>query len=217
MDRAGILCAHDKGMLLEFSRRSVEHLSGRSILFLPLPFFHAYMDANVGKEIEKDRLIIEHAAAAFDAGTGICDEDVEDIFEKTKAVDKKFLRKVSIPSLSIKVRYDDISEIRKQRIKYLAGKVVDILHVWDDDATFSDAVKKTCTDKLFREAVVRILHLYNLETRMLSRSIRLFAPLHSAVEAFADALFDVMEEVTEEMADECTKKIFKGAPLHAEA
>jgi hypothetical protein len=213
MDRVGILCGKDSEMMLEFSRRSVEALHGHSFLSLTLSFFSSYLDGNVKKEIDKDRLIIEEAARAYASGRPACDLDLEDIFEKTKTVDKAFLDGLHIPSFSLSIRYSDFSDIRIQRIWRIARTVYALLRKWPDTASFSDAVRSAYTEKEFKEIIVEILHLYTLETKMLGDAIR--SPFHKAISAYLDALFEAMESVMDELAALYTKMIYGDKIVHA--
>ena len=206
MDKVGILCEKDSIMMHEFSRLSLDRIKGHSLLSVAISFFSSYMEANVRKEVEKDRLIIKEAAAAFEAGRPACDLDLEDIFEKTKKVDKEFLDNLMIPSFSFSVRYSDFADIRIQRIWRISRSVYALLGKWPDGAPFADAAKKAYAGKTFKELIVEILHLYNLETRMLGDAIR--SPFHKAISAYVEALFQAMEETTEEMASDYTKKIY---------
>ena len=206
MDRVGILCEKDSVMMHEFSRLSLDRIKGHSLFSVTISFFSSYMDANVKKEVEKDRLIIEEAAAAFEAGRPACDLDLEDIFEKTKKVDKEFLDNLMIPSFSFSVRYSDFADIRIRRIWRIARSVYALLGKWQDGAPFAEAAKKAYTGKAFKDLIVEILHLYNLETRMLGDAIR--SPFRKAINAYVEALFHAMEETTEEMASGYTKKIY---------
>lgn len=206
MDKVGILCEKDSVMMHEFSRLSLDRIKGHSLLSVTVSLFSSYMEANVKKEVEKDRLIIEEAAAAFEAGRPACDLDLEDIFEKTKEVDKEFLDNLMIPSFSFSVRYSDFADIRLQRIWRIARSVYALLGKWPEGAPFSDAVKKAYAGKAFKELIVEILHLYNLETRMLGDAIR--SPFHKAISSTIEALFQTMEETMEEVANDYTKKIY---------
>ncbi len=212
MDKVGILCEKDSVMMHEFSRLSLDRIKGRSLLSVTISFFSSYMEANVEKEVEKDRLIIEEAAAAFKAGRPACDLDLEDIFEKTKRIDKKFIDNLMIPSFSFSVRYSDFADIRIRRIWRIARSVHTLLEKWPDNAPFAEAAKKAYTGRTFKELIVEILHLYNLETRMLGDAIR--SPFHKAISAAVEALFRAMEETTEEMANGYTKKIYGEEIVH---
>ncbi len=214
MDRIALLCEKDSIMLTEFSRRSLDRMTGRSLRGAHLPFVGAYLDANVKKEVEKDRLIIEHAGASFSTGREL---DVDAVFEETKGVDKLFVRNLAIPALSITVRYSDIAEVRKKRIAALSGAVRGILAHWKDDLPLDDALRAAYPEQAFGETLREILHLYNQETRLLSRSIRLFPPFNGAVEFVADTLFETMEKVSVDLVAEYSNKIFGGKLTHVQA
>lgn len=213
MDKAGILCEKDRDMMYEFSRRSLQSLNTGSLLSVTLSFFSVYMQANVKKEVEKDRLIIEEAVDAFEAGRPVCDLDLEDIFEKTKRVDRAFLDSLMIPSFSISVRYGDFADIRIRRIWRIARTVYSLLAKWPDSASFCDVVRNVYTEKEFKEIIVEILHLYNLETRMLGDAIR--SPFHKAMVARLESLFRAMERAMEELAALYSKNIFGDKIVHA--
>ncbi len=206
MDKVDILCDKDRLMMHEFSRRSLDRIKGGSLLSLALSFFPSYLDGNVRKETDKDRIIIIEAAAAMQAGRPACDLDLEDIFEKTKVVDKAFLDSLLVPSLSLSVRYSDFADIRIQRIWRIARTVYSLLDKWPAGGSFSDAVKKAYTKKEFRKIIIDILHLYGQETRMLSDSIR--SPFQRSIREYSEALFQAMESSMEELAGHYAEQIY---------
>jgi hypothetical protein len=206
MDKVAILCEKDREMMYEFSRRSVRDISVGSFLSVVLSFFSHYMDGNVKKEVNKDRLIIEEAAGAFFSGQPVCDLDLEDIFEKTKKIDQAFLEGLHVPSFSLTVRYSDFADIRIQRIWRIARTVYALLKNWGNGSSFCDVVKNAYTEQEFKDIIMEILNLYNLETRMLGQAIR--SPFHSAITSYTEALYRAMEQATEELADAYTRNIF---------
>lgn len=208
MDKVAILCSRDSMLLHDFSKLSLEQLKDRSFFCMPLPFLRTYMNANVGKEIDKDRLVIEYAAARFREGRTCCDHDIGEMFELTKQVDRAFLRKVNVPSLSITIRYEDIASIRKSRIDILSRIVHDLLAQWKDGRTFENAVRAAYGKQDFQEMITEILHLYNEETRQLSNSIRVFGPFQMAVGAFAGALYRAMEQAAVDLTTSYTREIY---------
>jgi len=208
VDKIEVLCDEDKAMLSEFSRRALEHITGRSLNSLHLPFITGYVTANVMKEVEKDRIIIEHAAAAFAANTSVEHLDVDAVFERTKTVDRTFVKGLLIPSLAVNIRYEDIADIRKKRIRCLSQAVFDVLKNWDDAVSFKTTVRQTWSKQEFNTVVAEILHLYNEETRMLSNSVKFFHPFNKALNFFADPIFDAMEDAAEELTAEYGSKIF---------
>ena len=213
MDRTGILCDKDRDMMYEFSERSIDRIHGSPLLSLALSFFSTYQNANVRKEVEKDRLIITEAAHAFETGQAFCDLDLEDIFEKTKKVDKAFLDSLMVPPFSISVRYSDIADVRIQRIWRLSRAVYALLGNWPDSASFTDCVRTTYTEKEFKALLLEVLHLYTLETRMLGDAIR--SPFHKTISGYSEALFQAMENTVEELSQTYALKIFGEKTVHA--
>jgi len=75
-------------------------------------------------------------------------------------------------------------------------------------------VKRTYGEGEFREAILDMLHLYSLETKLLGKSIRFFPPFNRALNQLAETLFEIMEKVAKEMADASVQKVFgqEGVP-----
>ena len=214
MDRVAILCKKDKGMMESFSRLSLRRAGHRSLLLIGLPFFSSYLEANVKKEVDKDRLIIETTAQEYFAGKPRCELDLEDMFERTKQVDKAFLSSLMIPSFSFHVRYSDFADIRIQRIWLISKTVYALLAKWPETASFANAVRNAYSGGQFKERLTDILHLYNEETKILSKSLRL-GPLNNAVGAYAETMYQAMEEITMKITERYTKKIYGDQTVHA--
>ena len=210
MDNVGILCNKDNDFLHDYSRRCIERLTCHSLLSAPFPFLSNYLEGNIKKESDKDRLIIEHAAMTLAGGKEPGDVDIEEIFEKTKVVDEAFVRHLLIPSFSIHVRYEDIADIRKKRIAILSKAAGDVLQAWGNASSFSAVVRSTYSEAQFRKIIQDILHLYNLETRKLTGSLKLFSPFNRAINLFAESMFETMETVAAAMTEEYTAKLFRG-------
>jgi hypothetical protein len=215
MSKVGALCDTDREMMLEFSRLCVSRLNDYLPLKLFLSPFRHFLDANVIKEIEKDRLIIEHAAAHFGTAGNRDDLDINDIFEKTIKVDEEFVNKLSNPLFSVVIRYDDFAEIRKKRIAALVNMVFDLLRNWQDGFPFHNIVKTTFAEESYRKVLREVLHLYNVETRMLSNSFTFHGPAGRIKDLFAERLFTTMEKTSGEIALKYTRRIYddKGCPF----
>lgn len=208
MNKVDILCGNDREIMTDFSRLCLGCLNENGPLKLLLSVFQHFLDANVLKEIDKDRLIIEQAAAEFEEGNDRADIDVDELFEKTKKIDDEFVKKLSNPLLSLNVRYEDFGEIRKKRIAIIAGMVFDLLHNWKDGLTFPDIVKSAFAEENYRGILNDILHLYNVETRMLSNSITFRGPIGKAKDFFADRLYEVMERTAGDIASTYATKVY---------
>ncbi len=207
-NRVDMLCDADKEMMLDFSRLCVARLGNYLPLKLFISVFRHFLDANVLKEIDKDRLIIEHAAAAFEGGKGRGAVDVDGLFEMTKKVDHEFINRFSNAFFSIRVRYADLAEIRKKRILAFVGMVFDLLANWHDGLPFADVAKDTFSEERYAQTLREILHLYNLETKILSNSITFQGPAAKLKDLFAEKLFVTMESTAGEIAVEHARRAY---------
>jgi hypothetical protein len=198
--RVDILCDADRQMMLEFSSLCISRLGDHLAFRLLLPVLQHYLDANVFKEIEKDRLIIRQAAAAFERGRDRTAVNVDELFEMTKKVDDEFIRSFSNALFSIRVRYADFAEIRKKRILSFVGMVFDLMQNWQDGLPFGDIVKLTFKEERYTEILREILHLYNIETRILSSCVGFHGPAAKLKDLFAEKLFLTMENTAGEIA-----------------
>ncbi|MDA8239423.1 MAG: hypothetical protein M0Z67_03515 [Nitrospiraceae bacterium] len=208
VSRVDTLCDADKEMMLDFSRLCITRLGDHLPLKLFISVLRHFLDANVLKEIDKDRLIIEHAAAAFYGGKGRAVIDVNGLFEMTKQVDHEFINRFSNTFLSIRVRYDDFAEIRKERIFSFIGLVFDLLGNWQDGLSFAEVVKRTFSEERYAQILCEILHLYNLETKMLSNSITFHGPAAKLKDLFAEKLLAAMESTAGEIAVEHARRAY---------
>jgi hypothetical protein len=206
--RVGELCDHDRQLMTEFGNACVRRLGKFVPLKLFLSRFQPVLDANVHKEIEKDRLIITEAAAGFGRGQDRAAVDVDGLFERTREIDAEFVRKLSTPLFSIDVRYEDFAEVRKGRILCLIDMVFDLMCNWRDALPFPENLKNTYAEKDYRELLGRLLHLYNIETRMLSNSFSFHGPAAMVKDLFAEKLFATMERTAGDICTEYTRKVY---------
>jgi len=194
--------------MLEFSSLCVGRLNNHLPLKLFLSPFQRFFDANVFKEIEKDRLIIEHAVAAFEKGKDRTEVNLDKLFEMTVKVDNKFLEKLSNPFFSIEMRYDDFAQVRKKRMISIVNMVFDLLCNWNCESPFADIVKSTYEEKKYREILSEILHLYNVETRLLNNSITVRGPAGTVKDFFSERVFVIMEETARDIAVTYARKAY---------
>lgn len=212
MNELDVLDGKNREMVHEFSSRCISRIEGHVPLKALLAPFHRFLEANVEKEADKDRLIVECAVAAYYDGTDLGAVSREELFEETKRVDAAFLKKVSLPLLP-DVRYQDIADIRNKRIDVLFETVCDLMKNWKEHHSFSETVRKTYSPEQFRKIIIDILQLYRLETMMVAASIKLPFPARTAKDRIEAKLYAVMELVAEEIAREYTEKIFAGAAV----
>lgn len=208
MDRLFTLWAFDRDLLSRFSERSTELLTGRSPVSFTASLTTAYLRRNVEKEVEKDRFVIDHAAAAFDAGRLVSTADVDDLFERSKEVDRVFVRELVLPSVCIAIRYDDIEATRKRRILFLARFVENLLMAWPTDAALTDVFILRYSSGRFRDLIGEYLGLYCVETRQLANSVKFLPPFNRAMDLFLEELLEIMEQARAQVAQLFTDRIY---------
>ncbi|MGE5301239.1 MAG: hypothetical protein ACM3MB_09805 [Acidobacteriota bacterium] len=213
MGRIDMLCDADKEMMLDFSRLCVARLGDHLPLKLLISVFEHFLDANVLKEIDKDRLIIEHAAAAFEVGGDREAVNADALFEMTKTVDQDFIRRFSNALFAIRMRYADFAGIRKERILSYVDLVFDLLGNWHDGLSFAEAVKHAFPEEQYARILGRILHLYNLETKILGNSLTFHGPAAKLKDLFAEKLFVIMESTAGEIAAGHARRAYEGRVL----
>lgn len=208
MEKIEILCDKDSEMMMAFSKRCLKQLDSHLALRMVLSLVQDFLDANVMKELKKNRLVIGHAATAFDQGKDRQEIDISRLFEMTKEIDHDFIRTLTNPVLSLQVRHDDLAEVRKMRIRATINMVFDLLGNWQDQLPFADTVKRTYEEKVYRGVIGEMLHLYNRETKMLSNSVALHGPAAMVKDLFADRLFTVMEQTAEDVVSVYVRQIY---------
>lgn len=209
MSKIDVLCNVDREMMLLFSRQSVARLDASFPFRLVLVPLQRFFDANVHKEIEKDRLFIEHAAAEFEKGHTRSDIDLNSLFEMTKKIDSAFLKSLSNPLCPLEVRYDNLAEIRKTRMRSFINMVFDLLGNWHDASPLAVVVKQTYAEERYRDLLHEILHLYNVETRLLGSAFTFPVPTGRMKDLVAEKLFAAMEKTAREVSCAYARGVFE--------
>jgi hypothetical protein len=196
-------------MMETFSRRTVEGLKSYTLFRLALPPFQSFLNINVGKEVEKDRLVILHAAGLHQSGTLPDSGHVATLLQQAREIDQTFVRKAAMFPIDIRIQYQDIERYRQQRIELLLQTSYRILAQWQDVSSFRAAVKELYGETQFRKLLHDILRLYAMETRMLSRSVRIPHLLSLARDAVTQTITNVMEQEAEALAKSLAHVVYR--------
>ncbi|MDO8707034.1 MAG: hypothetical protein Q7J84_19065 [Sulfuricaulis sp.] len=210
MDKARLLSARSGAMMQEFSARTAARLADYTLFKLLLPVFRAFLDINVRKEIEKDRLVI--ACAAQRAGSALQEADIQRLLQQARAIDQKFLQQAAVFPVSIHIEYRDIEQIRRRRIERLLEAAGGLFAQWAQTPRFRAAVARLYSRAEFESLLREILELYSVETKMLSRSVNIPQIFHIARDSLSDTVHTVMVSVAEGLAGELTHKVYRRVP-----
>lgn len=191
-----------------FSSKTIDNLKHQTFFRVLMPVISNFLDENVEKEIKKDSLAIGLIFDAYMLERKVSQKEFGIIIEKTKIIDEEFLAKTRSLPLSLKIPYGQIEELRKKRLELIARFVCTILNHWMDEEPLYNAIRLTYKKEEFKKIIFKILHLYNLETRALSTSVKLPLFLKIAKDSLSKALYDTMESVAKEISEEWTSRVF---------
>lgn len=209
MDRPGVLAVLNRKILEEYSRRTSDTLRHALPLRLALPHLEPVLARNVAKEVRKDALVIRHAGKAVAAGASPDHGALHSLLEETKEVDRAFLAQVGRLPIKIVIPYDEIAPVRIERIERLHRAACRILDVWRAKRGVRTAVQACYPRAELDQLLLDLLRLYALETRALSRSVRLPAPLTPVRERIAQSLYDVMNDTAQRLAGELAGVVYR--------
>lgn len=209
MDKAGLLCVMDRYMLEEFSRRTIVGLKKHAFFHLLLGTLRDFLKKNVEKEIEKDRHVILHAASLIQADKFPTGQDTQHLLVLARDIDRAFLHQAMKLPVELTIQYQEIESIRQQRIQRMLQEAHQLFREWKDKRLFRQALCMHYDSPQFAKLLFDILHLFSLETRLLSQSVRLPGLISIARESLIQTVYVVMDSVARELANEIARRVYR--------
>jgi hypothetical protein len=209
MDRTHALAALNGKIMAAYSRRTIEALRAALPLRVALPHLEPVLALNLDKEVRKDALVIQYAGEARTAGSAPGREAIQQLFDATRAVDRMFLERVGAFPVRIVIRYEEIAPVRMERIERLLRAAYRILVAWHTGMGLRAALRATYPQPDLDRLLHEMLRLYAMETRALSRSVRLPALLTPVRERVAQGLFTIMNDVATRLTTELVHTVYR--------
>lgn len=209
MDRTHALAALNGKIMAAYSRRTIEALRAALPLRVALPHLEPVLALNLDKEVRKDALVIGRAGEALTAGSPPGGEAIQQLFDATRAVDRMFLDRVGAFPVRIVIRYEEIAPVRMERIERLLRAAYRILVAWHAGMGLRAALRATYPRPDLDRLLHEMLRLYAIETRALSRSVRLPALLTPVREHVAQGLFTIMNDVAARLTTELVRTVYR--------
>ncbi len=150
---------------------------------------------NLAKEVRKDTIVIRAAAAPAEAGLDV-------LVERTKSIDRDFLRRVARFPVEIVIRYEEIEPVRRRRIERLFAAAQRVLAAWAPGQGAREALCAAFPGAQLEALLHELLSLYGEETLALSRSVRVPTLLRPLRDAAARRLVGIMDSVSARLAKE---------------
>jgi hypothetical protein len=208
MDRVRVLAGLDRRILEAYSRRTTHALRAALPLRLALPHLEALLARNVEKEVRKDALALRRAGDAFAAGARAGPDAVTQLLAQGREIDAEFLARVGRFPVGIVVRYEEIMPLRRQRVERLLDAAHRILEAWRG-RSLREALRASYPQPALEALITGILRLYAMETRALSRAVKLPALLRPAQDAIGQRLFRIMDAEGVRLAREAARVAFR--------
>ena len=199
-------------MLEEFSRRTTQGLKQHTLFRLMLGPLQSFLEINVNKEIEKDRQVILLAASLARDDRFPTQLDVQRLLAMSRDIDRAFLQQAAVFPVNIAIDYQDIDPLRQQRIQCLLNESHQLLYQWRNMTCLRNALAVLYDAEQFRKLLFDILHLYTLETKMLSQTVRMPAVLSFATESLTQTVSVVMESVARQLSNELSARLYRRLP-----
>lgn len=179
---------------------------------IALPHIEPILARNVGKEQQKDALVIRRAGAMLAEGRQVDRDVMRELLDATKDIDRRFLAQVGTLPIRIVVPYDEIAPIRLRRMERLFDAANRILGAWRSRPRLRAAVQESYPREELERLLEDLLRLYAVETRVLSRAMKLPALIVPLREHIAQSLYEIMNDVSKRLAGELSGAVFRKKP-----
>lgn len=179
---------------------------GRVVNLIHFPVFKKFVDERTRKDLSYYSLCLDLALEIHEAGCKASEEDIDDLLEETKEIDRKFLRVLSHLPLRISMDYEEINKFRRERTILLLHLYLKLLNAGDEDATYEEMVKGAYKKKDFIELNNSLLNLYAEETFIINSSLKSLIPMD--VETLSHRLFCTMQDMGRKLNREVADEIY---------
>lgn len=178
---------------------------GGNLSAIQFPVFKKFLTCRVKRELEYYRHYLDKALVLHQAGVGLDDDDIEDLMEGSRDIDKCLSRDILLLPIRIKFDYEKILPLRKER----AVKQVEIfLRMLDADGAkdYKEMVRMSFNREEFTDLNNEVLEIYAEENFIINTSLTSIIEVDS--EEIANRMHCSMLDLGFRMNAEITGSIF---------
>jgi len=211
MNSVQILAAWNRKILETYSLRTIAALRAILPLRLALPRLESFLADNIAKEVAKDALVIRRVGELLAAGLTPDEETGRQLLAVGKEIDRAFLARVADFPIGIVIRYEEIDPVRLRRIGRMqeAARLILAGTAGQGGGEVRAMIRSCYPSVEFERLLLDLMRLYALETKALSRSLRLPALLVPLRERIAQSLYGVMADVAAGLAKDVAGIVFR--------
>lgn len=136
-------------------------------------------------------------------------EALQQLLEATKEIDRAFLARVDAFPVRVVIRYDEIAQVRMERIERLLEAAYRILDAWRGEGGFRAAVRAAYPYGELEQLLCDMLRLCARETQALSHAVQLPASLAPVREILAQRLFAIMNKTMASLASDLAHGVYR--------
>lgn len=202
-DKKREILLYAERFLCNLTERCIQQC-GKNIRAIEFPVFKKFISSRTRREFEFNRICLEQAEILHQTETDLTDEEIEDILEQSRNIDRKLLRDIRLLPLNICFDYQKISPLRKERI---AKQVILFRRMLDVESplNYADMVRRAFQKKEFISINNDIVELYAEEAFIINSSLKSILKIdtdvlsHRMYCSMIDVGFALNREVAEEI------------------
>lgn len=194
---------HGRDFLNRLTERCINECS-KALIPFGVPVFKKFLRYRSRRELELNAEALEMAEILHTTGTGLSEDDLEELLETSRAIDNKLHRDILLLPIRVHFDYDAILPLRKKRLDLLVRFFKKLLDTCQDD--YKGMVRKAMTREQYLNINTDVVELYAEEAYEINLSIR--TPIKVDLKTMAERIHCSMTDVGIKILRDEAEKIF---------
>jgi len=178
---------------------------GRAMGTLELPVFKKFLSYRVNRELEFNEACLSTASVLYENNLALTTEEIDELTETTKLLDKKLLRDIKLLPLRISYDYKRIIPIRRKRIEILVNLFLSLLRT-EGTSSYDEMVYRAFEMDQYLDINNEILELYSEEAFIINSTIKSIIKIDT--ETLAQRMYCMMIDVGYKLNREIAERIY---------
>ncbi len=204
MDKEKAIIDFAEWFLKELTDRCVRSC-GKAMGSLELPVFKKFLSYRVSRELEFYKECLGTASALHEHNLKLSKEDIMELIETSKILDKKLLRDIRLLPLRIDFNYKQITPLRAERAEKQVKLFIGFLSV-ETAENYPQMVQQSFSKTEYLDINNDILELYTEEAFIINSTIKSIIKIDS--ETLAHKMYCMMLDVGFSLNREIAEEIY---------
>jgi len=172
---------------------------------LELPVFKKFLSYRVNRELEFNEACLSIASVLYENNLKLTTEEIDELAETTKLLDKKLLRDIKLLPLRINFDYKMITPLRRKRIELLVSLFLALLRT-EGTSSYEEMVYSAFDMNQYLDINNEILELYSEEAFIINSTIKSIIKIDT--ESLAHKMYCMMIDVGYKLNREIAERIY---------